>query len=241
MAKKVIAYEDDPALRNQLESIFFSIEEEYRLLATFPNPTTLLDNLRDYKPEIVLMDLQMLEDDDGLVALYKIKQTAPTIKVLVLTMFDADQKVFNAICLGADGYMLKSDFSSHQIPHEAMRSSLQTIFENGAYLTPSVAKQILKLFTDRSIAEKIKQVTERFGNFFQKDTPNPKYKSSGLSRMQTIVLQKIVDGMTTAQIAREMELSENTINSHIKAIYSILEVHSRALAIKKAVENKWVS
>ena len=241
MAKKVIAFEDDPALRAQLESVFYSIREEYDLQATFPNPLGLEQALKDYKPEVVLMDLQMLEDDDGLVALYKIKQVAPTIRVLVLTMFDADQKVFNAICLGADGYMLKSDFSSYQLPHEAMKKSLKTIFEGGAYLTPSVAKQILKLFSDLSIADKMKKVKDRFQALFASDGTGSKFSSSGLTRMQIAVLQKIIDGKTTPQMAREMDLSENTINSHIKAIYSTLEVHSRALAVKKAIEQKWVS
>lgn len=241
MAKIVIAYEDDPALRKQLESVFYALREEYNLIATFPNPIGITAELNLYKPDVVLMDLQMLEEDDGLVALYKIKQTAPSIRVLVLTMFDADQKVFNAICLGADGYMLKSDFSSYQMPHEAIRRSLKTIFEGGAYLTPSVAKQIMKLFSDQSLAEKMKRVKDRFQAIFQKEPGGAKYSASGLTKMQTLVLEKIIDGKTTAQMAREMELSENTVNSHIKAIYSTLEVHSRALAIRKAIENKWVS
>lgn len=241
MAKKVIAFEDDPALRAQLESVFFSIRNEYMLLTTFPNPLGLEQALIDYKPEVVLMDLQMLEDDDGLVALYKIKQLAPTIRVLVLTMFDADQKVFNALCLGADGYMLKSDFSSYQLPHEAIRKSLGTIFEGGAYLTPSVAKQILKLFSDLSISEKMKKVKDRFQALFASGASGTKYAPSDLTLSQMQVLQKITDGKSTSQIAKEMELSENTIKYHIKAIFSALEVHSRALAVKKAIEQKWVT
>lgn len=241
MAKNIIAYEDDPALRKQLENVFYTIRDEYNLIATFPNPIGIIAELNVYKPDVVLMDLQMLEEDDGLTALYKIKQNVPHIKVLVLTMFDADQKVFNAICLGADGYMLKSDFSSYQVPHEAMRKSLNTIFEDGAYLTPSVAKQIMKLFTDQSIADKIKRVKDQFQALFTADLSSKKFKPSGLTRMQTQVLQKIIDGKTTSQMAREMEITENTVNSHIKAIYRILEVHSRALAIKKAIEHRWVS
>jgi DNA-binding NarL/FixJ family response regulator len=241
MSKRVIAYEDDPALRKQLESIFYSLKDEFDLIATFPNPVGITAELNHYQPDIVLMDLQMLEEDDGLMALYKIKQTAPSIKVMVLTMFDADQKVFNAICLGADGYMLKSDFSSYQLPHEAIRRSLQTILEGGAYLTPSVAKQILKLFSDLSIADHIHKVKDRFQQLFQKPSSHHKLKSTGLTKMQEYVLQGIVDGKTTAQMAREMELSENTINTHIRAVYQSLGVHSRALAIKKVFENRWIS
>jgi DNA-binding NarL/FixJ family response regulator len=241
MIKTVIAYEDDPALRKQLESIFYSLKEEFELIATFPNPVGITAELNHYNPDIVLMDLQMLEEDDGLVALYVIKQTAPNVKVMVLTMFDADQKVFNAICLGADGYMLKSDFSSYQLPHEAIRRSIHTILDGGAYLTPSVAKQILKLFSDISIADRIQKVKDRFQQLFQKSSSHHQLKSTGLTKMQAYVLQGIVDGKTYSQMAREVELSENTIKTHIKAVYTCLGVHSKALAIRKAFENRWIS
>ncbi len=236
----LIAFEDDPALRKQLECIFVSLKEEFKLLATFPDPRGLPTALERHKPDMVLMDLQMLEEDDGLAALYRIKQTHPHIKVLVLTMFDADQKVFNAICLGADGYMLKSDFSSFELPHESMRKSLCMILEGGAYLTPSVAKQIMKLFSDVSIADRIQSVKNRFQDLFQKGAPPRISLRSGLSKMQINVLYGIIEGKTTSQMATEMSLSENTINSHIKAIYASLGVHSRALAVKKAMENKWI-
>jgi DNA-binding NarL/FixJ family response regulator len=238
MSRKVIAYEDDADLRKQFESVFFSIRSEYLLLATFPHATGIRNELNHYQPDVVLMDLQMLEEDDGLVALYTIKQTHPNIKVLVLTMFEVDQKIFNALCLGADGYMLKSDFSSNQLPHIAIRQSLDTIFNGGAYLTPSVAKQILRLFTDQSIAERMKRVTARFQVIFQKDANRERWKEAGLTRMQTNVLEFIIDGMATAEIATILELSENTVNSHIKGIYATLGVHSRAMAIKKAMEHK---
>lgn len=239
MPRKVIAFEDDPALRKQLESVFFAIRQEYDLLATFPNPLKVLEEIETYQPDVVLMDLQMLEDDDGLLALYKIKQTKPDIRVMVLTMFDADQKIFNAICLGADGYMLKSEFSSSsQLPHEAIKKSLSIIFDGGAYLTPSVAKQIMKLFTDNSIAERMKRVKDRFQLIFQKEADQKKYYDAGLTRMQTTVLEKIIEGMSTADICKELTIKENTVNSHIKAIYSALGVHSRAMVIRKAMEQR---
>jgi len=238
MSRKVIAYEDDPALRNQLENVFFSIQKEYQLIASFPNPLGILEEVKLYQPDVVLMDLQMLQEDDGLLALYKIKQTTPDVKVLVLTMFDADQKIFNALCLGADGYMLKTDFSSNQLPHMAIQKSLETIFGGGAYLTPSVARQIMKLFTDQSIAERMKRVKDRFQLMFQKDSRGLTYREAGLPRMQTAVLEKIIGGMSTAQIANELDISENTVNSHIRAIYGTLGVHSRAMVIKKVMEDK---
>lgn len=239
MGKTVIAYEDEPSLRKQLENVFYAIREEFTLLETFPNPKKVTDEISSYKPDIVIMDIQMEGDDDGLNALYRIKNVNPKMKVMMLTTFDVDDKVFNAICLGADGYMLKTDFSSQQLPHEAMRKSLKMIFDGGAYLTPTVAKRILNLFADISIADKINKVKARFQAIFKNESKNSK-QSSGLTHMQTVVLQKITDGNTTAEIAKELDLSENTINSHIKAIYSVLEVHSRTKAIKIALEQKWV-
>ena len=238
MAKAVIAYEDESALRAQLENVFYAIREEFNLMASFPDARSVVTHLSAYKPDIIIMDIQMNEDDDGLNALHRIKTISPETKVMMLTTFDVDDKVFNAICLGADGYMLKTDFLSQQLPHEAMRKSLRILFEGGAYLTPSVAKRILNLFADQSIAEKINRVKERFKAIFKNDYMN-RAKTSGLTFMQLNVLHKIVDGKSTSEIARDFDLSENTINSHIKGIYNVLEVNSRSKAIKVALEEKW--
>ena len=137
--------------------------------------------------------------------------------------------------------MLKSDFSTAQIPHEAIRKSLRTIFSGGAYLTPAVAKKILHLFADESILEKIQNAKKRFQEIVtfisqqtEKDMP---YK---LTKTQIMVLQKIVESKSSAEIAAELGTTENTVNSHIKAVYSKMEVHSRAKAIRKAIEEKIV-
>ena len=239
--KNIIAFEDDAALRHQLVNVFIPIKNKFSLLATFPNAQDIEKHLSEYKPDAVLMDIQMLGEDDGLVALHYIKQYHTEIKVLMLTMFDNDDKIFNSICLRADGYMLKSDFSTAQIPHEAIRKSLRTIFSGGAYLTPAVAKKILHLFADESILEKIQNAKKRFQEIVtfisqqtEKDMP---YK---LTKTQIMVLQKIVESKSSAEIAAELGTTENTVNSHIKAVYSKMEVHSRAKAIRKAIEEKIV-
>jgi DNA-binding NarL/FixJ family response regulator len=239
MGKTVIAYEDEPALRTQLENIFYAIREDFLLLASFEEPSDVLQHISTYKPHVVIMDIQMKEDEDGLNALYKIKKANPDMKVMMLTTFDVDDKIFKAICLGADGYMLKSDFSSHQVPHEAMRRSLRVLFDGGAYLTPKVAKQILRLFADHTIADRILHVRERFQAIFQRESVIDA-KRPHLTKMQMAVLKKIVEGKSTPEIAKELELKENTVNTHTKAIYLELGVHSRAKAVKKAVEERLV-
>lgn len=235
----MIAYEDEPALRTQLENIFYAIREDFLLLASYGEPSDVLQHIVNYKPNVVILDIQMNEEEDGLNALYKIKKANPNMKVMMLTTFDVDDKIFKAICLGADGYMLKSDFSSHQVPHEAMRKSLRVLFDGGAYLTPKVAKQILKLFADQTIANRILDVRDRFQSIFQRESLMDS-KRPHITKMQMAVLKKIVEGKSTPEIARELELKENTINTHTKAIYSALGVHSRAKAVKKAVEERLI-
>jgi hypothetical protein len=99
-----------------------------------------------------------------------------------------------------------------------MRKSLATIFEGGAYLTPSVARQIMKLFTDHSHSERMNRVKERFQLIFQKEKDRKKYREAGLTPMQTAVLGKIIDGKSTAQAAHELDIKEATVYTHIKAI-----------------------
>ena len=235
MRKSVILYEDEPELRSLLENIFNEMNDEFQLLHSFPHADDVLAHLTLYQPDIILMDIQMNSYDDGIYALYKIKNKSRSTKVMMLTTFDHDDKVFNSIALGADGYMLKSDFSSYKLPQELIRNSLRTIMDGGAYLTPSVAKQILNLFTNNRIPDLIRHVKDRFNALFKNEASANNLKIR-LTRMQKVVLQALADGKTTFEIANELHLSPNTINTHIKAIYSLLEVHSRARAIKKAIE-----
>jgi DNA-binding NarL/FixJ family response regulator len=241
IAKQVIAYDDEPALRKQLENYFYTLRAEFNLLATFPNGSTVVDNIRVFKPDIVLLDIDMRENaEDGLMALYTIKQKYPQQKVMMLTTFDDDDKIFNAICLGADGYMLKSDFV-HLIPQEVLRRSLNMILTDGAYLTPAVAKKILHLFRDVKVGDKIQKVVGRFTDLFSQTKKKPNVMTYQLKDIQLQILEQIVAGKSSPQISREMSMPENTINHHIKGIYRELEVHTRAHAVRKAIEERIVT
>jgi DNA-binding NarL/FixJ family response regulator len=241
MAKRVIAYDDEPALRKQLEGVFYTLRADFNLVATFPNAKLVLDDIKTHKPDIVLLDIDMREtNEDGLLALYAIKNKYPNQIVMMLTTFDDDEKIFNAICLGADGYMLKSDFVNH-LPHEVMRRSLNIILSDGAYLTPAVARKILSLFRDKGISTKINKVVERFKNMISKPNkpidPNMEYK---LKPIQLDILTEIVAGKNSKKIAESLKMPENTVNHHIKGIYRELEAHSRAAVVRKAIEEKLV-
>lgn len=241
MNKKVLAYDDEDVLRKQLENLFYALRADFTLAATFAHAALVLEHINTYKPEIILLDIDMRQnEEDGLIALYEIKKHHPDQKVMMLTTFDNDDNVFNAICLGADGYMLKSDFINH-IPQEVMRRSLNIIFSGGAYLTPTVAKKILHLFRDVNLGNKIQTVVTKFTNIFNQ-SKNPKQKNMAykLTQTQEIILEGIAEGKTAIQIAKERSVTENTVYTHIKAIYQELGVHTRGEAIRKAIEERLV-
>jgi DNA-binding NarL/FixJ family response regulator len=241
MNKQVIAYDDEGTLRKQLEGLFYPLKAEYTLAATFAHADLVLEHIKIYKPDVILLDIDMRQnEEDGLMALYAIKKHHPDQKVMMLTTFDNDDKVFNAICLGADGYMLKTDFINH-IPQEVMRRSLNIIFSDGAYLTPAVAKKILHLFRDVQIGEKVQKVIARFTNIFnQSKSPKQQNMAYKLTKTEMLTLEDIAEGKTAIQIAKERGVKETTIYTHIKAIYRELEVHTRGEAIRKAIEERLV-
>lgn len=241
MTKQVIAYDDEPNMRKQLENVFYTLRADFTLSATFPNAIDVKDHIEKYKPDIILLDIDMRENkEDGLIALYEIKKLFPNQKVMMLTTFDDDDKIFNAICLRADGYMLKSDFVNY-LPHEVMRRSLNIIFSDGAYLTPAVAKKILYLFRDASIGVKIEKIIDRFKNLINKTITQKKSEMEyKLKEIQFQILESIVAGKKSSEIAEDMNMPENTVNHHIKGIYRELEVHSRAQAVRKAIKEEIV-
>lgn len=241
MSKQVIAYDDELSMRTQLTNVFRALRNEYDLILTFPNAVDVLTHIKQYKPHIILLDIEMREnEEDGLIALYEIKSKYPNQIVMMLTTFDNDDKIFNAICLGADGYMLKSDFIKN-MPIDVMRRSLNIIFSDGAYLTPAVAKKILHLFRDATIGVKVQKIVDRFKNLISQPKKIQRNDMAyQLKPIQIQILEDIVAGKKSSEIATERDMPENTINHHIKGIYRELEVHSRAQAVRKAIEESIV-
>lgn len=231
--KKVIVFEDDPGLQKQYNSIFMALQQEYELKDIFNNCKNVVNIIKRHQPDAVLMDIQMPEVD-GLQGLYLIKTNFPKIKVLMFTLFDTDSKILDAIHLGADGYILKKEFLSKTImPHEVVRRSLYTVFDDGAYLTPAVAKKVLHLLTQNT-STRFQQMIR----FLQPKKDNE--MAYELTNRQLKVLRLLVDGKTSAQIGKDLGVTENTVNTHVKRIYEKLQVHSRAAAIRKAIQERLV-
>ncbi len=160
-------------------------------------------------PHIILLDIG-LPGLNGIQLIPELKKLSPTSKILIITVHDDDENVFNAICAGASGYLLK-DLSSEKIV-----SSINEVMNGGAPMNSHIAKKVLSMFRDQNI------------------------KSDGysLSEREKEILGQLVEGLSKKQISERLFLSYHTVDSHLRNIYAKLEVHSRGSAISKAIREK---
>ncbi len=160
-------------------------------------------------PEVVLMDIG-LPGMDGIEATRQVKSISPATDVIILTIKEGDQEVFNAICAGADGYLLKS------LTQEEIIQAVNEVLRGGAPMNAQIARKVLTMFS--------KFVT-----------PESDY---GLSARERTILKLLTEGLTKKQIAEKLFLAPATIETHSKNIYSKLQVHSRSEAVAKALKEK---
>ena len=160
------------------------------------------------------MDIQMPEMD-GIKTTEYVKNKYPQIKVLMLTVFDDDDNIFNAIKAGADGYLLK------ETGPEELYKAIIDVIEGGAAMTPSVALKALNIL--------------RFPEKMAADTIQA--EEIKLSKRETEILEQLSKGLNYQQIAENLIISPSTVRKHIENIYKKLQVHNKIEAIQKATKH----
>ena len=209
---RVAVFDDNANRRNSLE-LLINGTDDLSCVGTFPDCREVVRHVSECKPQVVLMDIDM-PNVNGIEGLKLIRRHFPSIRILMQTVFDDDEKIFDAICAGADGYLLKKTHPSRLI------EGIFEVTQGGAPMTPSVARQVLKLFNNKHQASG--------GNEFN------------LSERETEVLAFLAKGMSYKKIADTCHISPTTVNSHIQHIYEKLHVHSATEAVSKALQNKLV-
>jgi DNA-binding NarL/FixJ family response regulator len=200
------------AIREKL-SFFEDIQIKFSAL----NGAELLTKLgENHNLDVLLMDIEM-PVLNGIEATAIIKQKYPQIKVIMLTAFDNDENIFNAIKAGADGYLLKE-----VNPTDLHQGIIETL-NGGAAMNPSIALKTLKLL--------------RNPIDFDAKTEEEEIK---LSTREIEVLEQLSKGLNYNQIADNLILSPSTVRKHIENIYTKLQVHNKLEAIQKAKSNKLI-
>ena len=182
------------------------------LAGVYNNCKNVIKNVEHHQPDVVLMDIDM-PVENGLQGLRNLRAAGNEVSVLMLTVFDDNERVFQAICNGASGYILK------RTPPEKIIEAIREAHTGGAPMTPSVAKQVLKLFSQP----------------FQKSAD-----LQSLTPREHDVLSLLVRGYSYKMAAGEMSVSIETLRYHIKNIYTKLHVNSKSEAVAKAIQNKMV-
>ncbi|PKP46622.1 MAG: DNA-binding response regulator [Bacteroidetes bacterium HGW-Bacteroidetes-12] len=211
---KIAIAEDNNFLAQSIEeklSFFDDFKFKYRA----KNGAELIGKLEDdHNIDVVLMDIQMPEMD-GIKATELIKNRYPQIKIIMLTVFDDDENIFNAIKAGADGYLLK------EITPDTLHNGICQVLEGGAAMTPSIAAKALNLlrFPEKITSDKV-QVEE-----------------ISLTKRETEILEQLAKGLNYQLIAENLFISPPTVRKHIENIYKKLQVHNKMEAVQKAMKH----
>ncbi|KIC92936.1 response regulator [Flavihumibacter solisilvae] len=206
---KVVIYEDNPQLREGL-TMLINGTDDFEVLAAFKHCNNAAEEIEIYQPDVVLMDIDM-PGANGIEGLKAIRQVDSRVRVLMLTVFDDNKNVFEALKNGANGYLLKKTSPSR------LTEYIQEAHTGGAPMTSSIASQVLKMFSE---------------------IHSPASDDYNLSEREKQVLQLLVNGYSYKMIAADMYISIDTVRSHIKKIYEKLQVNSKSEAVAKAFKNK---
>ena len=209
---QIWAVEDNAAYRSALAFVFKKAAGME--LQTFSNAEDALAALRGAEaPDALLLDVQ-LPGMDGISAISRFKELAPSVCIVMLTVFEDPQKVFRALCAGASGYLLKT------LPAERIVEALREAVAGGAPMSPGVAKAVL-------------------GRFVELAAPG-KSSDYDLSDREREVLELMTQGLIKKEIADRLGLSFHTVNTHLRNIYTKLHVGTRGAAVAKALKENLV-
>lgn len=212
MAHKLLIYEDNARLRQSLE-LLLNDAQNFIVVGAFEDCDKAVPQTETLEADIILMDIDM-PGIGGIAGVKNVKAFNPEIKIVMHTVFDDDARIFDSICAGADGYMLKNTS-----PRKLLQSLLDVI-EGDAPMSPFVAQKVFQHFRNKALPE-----TDPFN----------------LSKREKHILQLLVEGNSYKMIAGKAGIAIDTVGKHLHKIYSKLQVSCGTEAVVKALKHKIVS
>jgi DNA-binding NarL/FixJ family response regulator len=208
---KVAIVEDERDIRESL-CLLVGGTNGYVCSGSYRSMEEALEKIPRQLPDVVLSDIG-LPGISGIEGVRALKQRFPDLLVLMLTVYDDDERIFDAMCAGACGYLLK------KTPPARLLESLKEAVGGGAPMSPEVARRVIALF---------------------RDIRPPERADYHLTPHETRLLKLFVEGHNYKTAARELHVSVNTVNFHVRSIYDKLQVHSRSEAVAKALRQRLV-
>jgi len=201
---------DDQSMVRAGFRMLLSGEDDIEVVAEASNGIEAVEKAARFAPTVVLMDIRMPELD-GLEATRRILAADPEARVLVLTTFDLDEYVYEALRAGASGFVLKDD------PPEQLLEAVRTVASGEALLSPAITKRVIREFTRMA-------------------RPSPPKELDDLSTREREVLRLIALGLSNAQIGQELFISETTVKTHVTHILSKLGLRDRVQVVVLAYQ-----
>ena len=209
MRIRVLVADDQSMVRAGFRMLLAD-EEDIEVVAEASNGKEAVEKAARFDPTVVLMDIRMPELD-GLEATRRILAADPDARVLVLTTFDLDEYVYEALRAGASGFVLKDD------PPEQLIAAVRTVASGDALLSPAVTKRVIGAFT-------------------RMPRPTPPRELDDLSAREREVFRLVARGLSNAQIGKELFIGETTVKTHVTHIISKLGLHDRVQAVVLAYQ-----
>ena len=207
---RVYVVEDQPQLLKNLVKVLGTFPE-LEVVGTSQDGEEAVEDIVRVRPELVLLDLE-LPGLNGIQVTQRVKRRAPEVEILILTSFEDEQKVYEAIQAGASGYLVK------RVGPEKIRSGIREVMEGGTVLEPLIAR--------------------KFWNYFQSIQAKPPEKKDnpwGLTPLEFEVLRYVAKGLSNAEVGQVMELERRTVRTHLSHIYKKMGVNSHVEAVVLAL------
>ena len=208
---KVAIVEDEREIRESL-ALLVNGTDGYVCTGSYRSMEEALERIPRQVPDVVLSDIG-LPGMNGIDGIRLLKERHPDLLVLMLTVYDDDERIFDAMCAGACGYLLK------KTPPARLLESVKEVVQGGAPMSPEVARRVIALF---------------------RDVRPPERADYHLTPHEKRLLKLFVEGHNYKTAAAELQVSVNTVNFHVRSIYDKLQVHSRSEAVVKALVNRLV-
>jgi DNA-binding NarL/FixJ family response regulator len=208
---RVAIIEDQPNIRQGLQ-LLIDGAPGFHCVGSFGSMEEALAQAHDPPGDVLLVDIG-LPGMSGIEGIRRLKQRHPRLPMVVLTIYDDDKRIFDAMCAGACGYLLK------KTPPARLLESLKEVLDGGAAMSPEVARRVMDLF---------------------RDLRPPDAADYNLTPHEVRLLKMFADGHNNQTAAADLRVTPNTIRFHLRNIYSKLHVHSKSEAVSKALRQRIV-
>jgi DNA-binding NarL/FixJ family response regulator len=214
MSIRIAIFDDNKNIRNSI-ILLLNTDPAFEVVGTFSDAQHCVDNVITSRPDVVLMDIEM-PGINGIEAVKLLTKEFPHIQILIQTVFEDDERVFDSICAGASGYILKNQLNS------SLTDAIKELQTGGSPMSPSIARRVLSMMQQ---------------GYQNKKAPSEEYN---LTPREKEVLSGIVNGLSYKMIGYELNISYETVRSHIKKIYDKLHVASLTEVVAKAINQNIV-